>query len=101
MSEKRKPHYALATIKSTFKTVEGLRISRTARNNAFALGLTNSDIVLVIQGTMPRHFYKSMTTHEDHTVWQDVYHIPWNSLVLYVKYSLNDEGHWIVQMKEK
>ncbi len=75
MSEKRKPHYDLATIRATFKTVEGLRISRTARNNAFALGLTNADIVTVIQSTMRGHFYKSMTTHEDYTVWQDVYYV--------------------------
>jgi motility quorum-sensing regulator/GCU-specific mRNA interferase toxin len=27
----------------------------------------------VVAGLAPRDFYKSMTTHADHRVWQDVY----------------------------
>lgn len=33
-----------------------------------------------------KHFYKSMTSLEEVAVWQDVYHIPYGELVLYVKF---------------
>ncbi len=28
---------------------------------------------VVVMSLTPRHFYKSMTTHADHRIWQDVY----------------------------
>ena len=31
-------------------------------------------------------FYKSMTALMDHRTWQDVYHVPADGLVLYVKF---------------
>ena len=31
-------------------------------------------------------FYKSMTTLADYGTWQDVYHVPADGLVLYVKF---------------
>ncbi len=31
-------------------------------------------------------FYKSMTTLADHRTWQDVYHVPADGLVLYMKF---------------
>ncbi len=31
-------------------------------------------------------FVKSMTTLADHRTWQDVYHVPADDLVLYVKF---------------
>jgi motility quorum-sensing regulator/GCU-specific mRNA interferase toxin len=34
-------------------------------------------------------FYKSMTSHADHRVWQDVNHLPWAGLVLYVKLTVH------------
>ena len=30
---------------------------------------------------------KSMTALADHTQWQDVYHVPWGDLLLYVKFT--------------
>ena len=38
----------------------------------------------------PVHFYKSMTSYHNHKEWQDVYHVPWDGLVLYVKFT--DKG---------
>ena len=38
------------------------------------LGLAFSDVLDVVMALTPADFYKSMTTHADHTVWQDVYH---------------------------
>jgi motility quorum-sensing regulator/GCU-specific mRNA interferase toxin len=60
-------------------------------------------IANVIQ-TIERHmFYKSMTTHADHRVWQDVYHVPTNDgPTLYVKFQANVVTDFtVVSFKEK
>lgn len=41
----------------------------------------------VIQTMERSHFYKSMTSHSDHRVWQDVYHVPSDVGDLYVKFT--------------
>jgi len=66
--EKRTPHYALDSIKVTFTTVASLRMTTTARNSAFALGLVGTDVVRIIQGMTREQFYKSMTSLADHRV---------------------------------
>ena len=38
-----------------------------------ALGLDFEGIVGVVMALTPKDFYKSMTTHADHRIWQDVY----------------------------
>lgn len=35
----------------------------------------------------PSQFYKSMTSFADSRHWQDVYHVPWQGLTLYVKFT--------------
>jgi motility quorum-sensing regulator/GCU-specific mRNA interferase toxin len=40
----------------------------------------------VIASMERRMFVKSMTTFADHRVWQDVYQVPTEDLVLYVKF---------------
>ncbi len=47
------------------------------------------------------HFYKSMTSHSDHTIWQDVYHVPHGDIVLYLKFTVDAEGHIVISLKEK
>jgi len=37
------------------------------------LGFGFEEIIGVVAALTPRDFYKSMTTHADHRVWQDVY----------------------------
>ncbi len=32
------------------------------------------------------HFYKSMPSLGNSTVWQDVYHVPYAGLVIYIKF---------------
>lgn len=85
--EKRKPHYDLAAFKTAFSTVKALHMTLTAASDALALGCTKTKVVEIIQGMSAGQFYKSMTAHTDHTSWQDVYHVPWEGLVLYVKFS--------------
>lgn len=66
-----------------------------------ALGLALADVVLVVQSLRRQHFYKSMTSYADHTAWQDVYRVPWKSIELYVKLTVDELGRLILSMKEK
>lgn len=84
--EKRKPSYDLIAIKAAIGSVETLSIKRTALRNAETLGYDDVGIVNIILGIERRMFVKSMTTFENHRLWQDVYHVPAHDLTLYVKF---------------
>lgn len=48
------------------------------------------------------HFYKSMTAYANNRQWQDVYHLPFDSLVLYVKFTANAVTDFtLLSFKEK
>ncbi len=76
-------------------------MTRTSQDATLRLGLTREDVVQVVQSMKRQHFYKSMTSFDDHRVWQDVYHVPWRDLVLYVKLTVDELGMLILSMKEK
>ncbi len=59
----------------------------TAAMDALAMGCTRAGVVEVIQGMRSGQFYKSMTAHRDSASWQDVYHVPWQGKILYVKFT--------------
>lgn len=99
--EKRKPHHDLASIKATFITVEALRMTRTAHNCALGLGLLLQDVVDLIQELTRAQFYKSMTSTANAALWQDVYHVPWSGIVLYMKFTTDAEGYLVISLKEK
>jgi motility quorum-sensing regulator/GCU-specific mRNA interferase toxin len=99
--EKFKPTYDLVSIRAEFSTVDGLRMTASARSCAFTLGFTLEGVAALIQTITREHFYKSMTSHADHTIWQDVYHVPHEAIVLYVKFTVDAEGHLIISLKEK
>jgi motility quorum-sensing regulator/GCU-specific mRNA interferase toxin len=71
--EKRSPHYALAQIKSLVQDGK-VRATQAARSGANVLGLDFQAMLDVVMTLSPTDFYKSMTTHADHRIWQDVYH---------------------------
>jgi len=50
-----------------------VRTTHAARAGATALGFDYAELLAVVAGLKPTNFYKSMTTHADHTIWQDVY----------------------------
>jgi len=99
--EKRTPTYDLTGFRNEFSSVRALRMTRTAQDATMQLGMTLQDVVQVVQSMTRSHFFKSMTSHGDHRVWQDVYHVPWESVVLYVKLTMDDQGRLILSMKEK
>lgn len=82
--EKHTPHCKLSVIKTLLE--EG-KVSSTvsALKGAAALGLDFADMLNVVQALTPADFYKSMTTHADHRVWQDVYHARTDQGEVYLK----------------
>jgi motility quorum-sensing regulator/GCU-specific mRNA interferase toxin len=99
VNEKRRPTYRLDDVKAAFTGTE--RVMTGPLKDAFALGFTGSDIVATIQTIQRTHFDKSMTSHADHTVWQDVYHVPSPVGVLYIKFMMIDGLLWLMSFKEK
>ena len=63
------------------------------------MGLSVSDMLAVVQALTIADFYKSMTTHADHTVWQDVYRPSTQAGDAYLKLTVIDDV-LIVSFKE-
>jgi motility quorum-sensing regulator / GCU-specific mRNA interferase toxin len=84
--EKRRPTYGLDAIKAAIGSAETLAITRSAFSDALSLGFNRAGIADVVQGIQRSMFYKSMTTLADYRTWQDVYHVPADGLLLYVKF---------------
>jgi motility quorum-sensing regulator/GCU-specific mRNA interferase toxin len=72
--EKRSPHCRLPVIKALVEAGK-VKATASAYNGARELGVNDlTGICAVVLALTPTDFYKSMTTHADHRVWQDVYH---------------------------
>ena len=88
--EKRTPHYQLTHVKMLI--AEGkIRSTFSALSGAAALGLDFAGMVSVIGALTARDFYKSMTTHADHTIWQDVYRPSTHTGDIYLKLTVIDD----------
>jgi motility quorum-sensing regulator/GCU-specific mRNA interferase toxin len=100
--EKRKPSYQLADIKAAFGSPETLSITVSAFADAIRLGFDRAAVVDVIQSMERGMFVKSMTTFADHRVWQDVFHVPVEEMILYVKFQANVVTSFtVMSFKEK
>ena len=65
------------------------------------MGLSETEALAVIASLSNGMLLKSMTTHADHRLWQDVYHAPCtNGKTAYIKLAMQD-GALVVQFKEK
>jgi motility quorum-sensing regulator/GCU-specific mRNA interferase toxin len=72
--EKRTPHYKLSEVQAVVADPYSRPFTVTALRGALAMGLTEPEMRQVVLALSRRGFYKAMTTHEDHRVWQDLYH---------------------------
>jgi motility quorum-sensing regulator/GCU-specific mRNA interferase toxin len=100
--EKKRPHYSLDAIRQIVVARRVNAFTATALVGAAQLGLSPDEAVDAVLGMKPGAFYKSMTTHADHTIWQDVYHVVLRSRrVAYVKVTLRENGIVVIQFKEK
>ena len=98
--EKRRPHYGLREIQEQMSTVSGLRMTLTARNDALRAGITIQTAVVIVQALDRESFYKSMTSHHDQSIWQDVYHGRWREKELYIKSQRDAVGYFTISFKE-
>ena len=96
--EKRSPHCKLSVVKALLEAGK-VRTTHSARAGANALGLDYAGMLTVVLGLTSADFYKSMTTHVDHTVWQDVYRPSTPAGDLYLKLTVTDDV-LIVSFKE-
>jgi len=88
--EKRTPHCRLAVVKAMVAAGK-VRATVSALAGGAALGFGFGEIVGVVAALTARDFYKSMTTHADHRVWQDVYRPKTLAGAVYVKLTvIND-----------
>ena len=76
-----------------------VRTTNAARTGANELGLAFSDMLDVVMALTSADFYKSMTTHADYTVWQDVYRPSTQAGDVYLKLTVIDDV-LIVSFKE-
>ena len=96
--EKRKPHCPLPVILGLVEQGQ-VRATMTALSGAAALDLGFDDMLDVIRALTIGDFHKSMTTHSDHRVWQDVYRPSTPAGDVYLKLTVIDDL-LIVSFKE-
>jgi motility quorum-sensing regulator/GCU-specific mRNA interferase toxin len=97
--EKRTPHYPLTEIQAQMTTVADMNLTVSARSGIRAVGMAQADALMVVRQLSRRDFCKSMTTHADHRVWQDVYYGQWLGTALYIKFQRAGE-YFVVSFKE-
>jgi len=102
MTDKRKPTYDLEAFKAVAGTLNGLNATSSAIKGAASIGFGRAEIVATIQTMERSHFYKSMTSYADHRIWQDVYHVPSEAGVLYIKFTADAVTEFLLlSFKEK
>jgi motility quorum-sensing regulator/GCU-specific mRNA interferase toxin len=85
--ERRKPSLDLEAFKAVCGDPLRLNITKTALVGAASAGIDMDGVAAVVRAMERSHFHKSMTAYNDHRHWQDVYHVPWEGMVLYVKFT--------------
>lgn len=71
--EKGTPHSKLPVVKALIEA-DRVRATASAFSGARALSINNlAGLCAVVMALTPADFHKSMTTHADHRIWQDVY----------------------------
>ena len=98
--EKKRPHYDLVTIIAQMTSIEAMNLTQTAVEGIRQAGMLNAEALHVVCGLSHSNFYKSMTTHKDYMVWQDVYHADWKEKQLYLKFQKAGE-YFVVSFKER
>lgn len=76
-----------------------MRSTMSALAGGAAMGIDYVGIIAVIMALSQKDFYKSMTTHSNHKVWQDVYRPTTQAGEVYLKLTVVDDV-LIVSFKE-
>ncbi|MBP8898162.1 MAG: type II toxin-antitoxin system MqsR family toxin [Sulfuritalea sp.] len=96
--EKSTPHCRLQVVKGLIEAGK-VRATMSALVGGAALGFDFDGIVEVVMALAPADFHKSMTTHADHRIWQDVYRPMTAAGRVYLKLTVIDDV-LIVSFKE-
>lgn len=96
--EKRTPHCRLTVVRALLDAGK-VRSTFSALSGAAALGLDFDAVVSVVRALTPADFHKSMTTHDDHRMWQDVYRPATAVGKVYLKLTVSEDV-LIVSFKE-
>ena len=96
--EKSTPHCKLSIVK-TLISAGKVRMTFSALSGGAGLGFDPKEMVGVIMKLTPADFHKSMTTHSDHRIWQDVYRPTTSAGGVYLKLTVTDDV-LIVSFKE-
>jgi motility quorum-sensing regulator/GCU-specific mRNA interferase toxin len=96
--EKGTPHCKLSVVKMLIEAGK-VRMTASAAAGGELLGLDVAAIVNIVMALAPTDFYKSMTTHADHKIWQDVYRPTTPVGDVYLKLTVIDDV-LIVSFKE-
>ena len=99
--EKRTPHCKLSIVKAIVK--EGrVKATMSAFSGAREIGIDDLAAMCdVVMSLNQENFYKSMTTHNDHQIWQDVYRKKIDArMTVYLKLTVIDDV-LIVSFKEQ
>lgn len=96
--EKSTPHCKLVRVKAMIE--EGLvRSTVSALAGAANMGFDFDAMLAVVNALSDADFYKSMTTHANHRIWQDVYRPMTSAGEVYLKLTVIDDV-LIVSFKE-
>jgi len=100
--EKNKPNFQLSAVQDEVARRGAAAFTMTALRNGLAMGLTVAQMIDVVCSLTRGDFYKSMTTHADHRIWQDVYRAATPAgKMAYIKVASQGEGMPpVIQFKE-
>ena len=98
--EKGTPHSKLPVVKALIEA-DRVRATASAFSGARARSINNlAGLCAVVMALTPADFHKSMTTHADHRIWQDVYRTRTaNGVEVYLKLTVMND-FLIVSFKE-
>lgn len=96
--EKSTPHCKLTVFKAMINAGK-VRATKAAREGGTSLGFDFDGMLAVAIALTATDFYKSMTTHTGHQVWQDVYRPTTTVGEVYLKLTVIDDV-LIVSFKE-
>ena len=96
--DKYTPTYDLEKFKQS-----DFSITTTALTSAVEIGFDMEGIHEVVSTMKKSQFYKSMTSKNNHKLWQDVYHVPFGAYLLYIKFTAEQEisEFRVLSFKEK
>jgi motility quorum-sensing regulator/GCU-specific mRNA interferase toxin len=96
--EKPTPHCRLSVVRALIAS-GNVRSTASALSSAAAMGIDFDGMLDIVMSLTTREFHKSMTTHADHRIWQDVYRARSRVGALYIKLTVID-AVVIVSFKE-